>query len=207
MAKVRTGSSGMTLEEIIAATRTVVTKMTGNANFTTPKPTLAALGGLADTAEAAKNAVAVKKQEFDEAVLARDTAEADLKAAFEQEGAYVQSESEGQEDKILSSGYGIRGTPGPSTPVGQVQDVSLTEGDNPGSLDCQFKPVANKKSYDVQVTTVDPVNGPYTTVQQPTASACTITGLTSGQRVWVRVRAIGALGPGPWSDPATKIVP
>jgi hypothetical protein len=32
-------------------------------------------------------------------------------------------------------------------------------------------------------------------------------GLASGQRVWVRVRAIGAAGPGPWSDPATKIVP
>jgi hypothetical protein len=33
------------------------------------------------------------------------------------------------------------------------------------------------------------------------------TGLTSGQRVWLRVRGIGSNGPGAWSDPATKIVP
>ena len=30
---------------------------------------------------------------------------------------------------------------------------------------------------------------------------------TSGQRIWRRVRAISAAGPGPWSDPAVKIVP
>jgi len=32
-------------------------------------------------------------------------------------------------------------------------------------------------------------------------------GLTSGRRVWARMRASGNKGPGPWSDPATKIVP
>ena len=35
----------------------------------------------------------------------------------------------------------------------------------------------------------------------------TVNGLTSGQSVWFRVAAIGAAGQGPWSDPATKIVP
>jgi len=32
-------------------------------------------------------------------------------------------------------------------------------------------------------------------------------GLVSGSRVWMRVRAVNAAGEGPWSDPATKIVP
>ena len=34
-----------------------------------------------------------------------------------------------------------------------------------------------------------------------------LSGLVSGTRVWVKVRVIGSQGPGPWSDPATKIVP
>ena len=36
-----------------------------------------------------------------------------------------------------------------------------------------------------------------------------ITGLPSGQRIWVRVRAIGTseTAPGPWSDPAVRTVP
>ena len=50
-------------------------------------------------------------------------------------------------------------------------------------------------------------NGPWVTVANPTASVFQLTGLTSGQRVWVRVRGIGTQGAGPWSDPYTKIVP
>ena len=39
-------------------------------------------------------------------------------------------------------------------------------------------------------------------------SSGTIPGLTSGARMWVRARAIGAHpDPGPWSDPAAKRVP
>ena len=35
-----------------------------------------------------------------------------------------------------------------------------------------------------------------------------LSGLTSGARIWVRVRAIGTGGTkGPWSDPAVKAVP
>jgi hypothetical protein len=33
-------------------------------------------------------------------------------------------------------------------------------------------------------------------------------GFTTGNRIWTRVRAIGADNqPGPWSDPAVKTVP
>ena len=36
----------------------------------------------------------------------------------------------------------------------------------------------------------------------------TIVGLTSGTKMWARVRAVGAgNATGPWSDPATKVVP
>ncbi len=33
----------------------------------------------------------------------------------------------------------------------------------------------------------------------------TETGLTSGTKYWIRVRAVGASGFGPWSDPAVKM--
>jgi hypothetical protein len=38
-------------------------------------------------------------------------------------------------------------------------------------------------------------------------SSFSLPGLTSGQRVWVRVRGHGTKGDGPWSDPGNKIVP
>ena len=34
-----------------------------------------------------------------------------------------------------------------------------------------------------------------------------MTGLTSGAKMWARVRAVASAGQGAWSDPAVKIVP
>jgi hypothetical protein len=76
-----------------------------------------------------------------------------------------------------------------------------------GALDAVWDPEVNSRTYEVQLTTVDPVAGPWTTKAQPTASTTTLNSMTSGQRVWIRVRGVGTKGQGPWSDPATKIVP
>ena len=208
MAKVRTGGSKMTLAALVAAVRTVITKMTGNAKVPTPNPTLVALGALADTAEAKQAAVATKRAELDQAMVERDTAKADLAAAYEQEGAYVQNATGGVEADILSTGYGIRGAPAPVGPMPQVQNFFLTEGDNPGTLDSQWDPVENRSSYEVAVYVgADPATGTFTQAATGTASKALLTGLSSGTRVWAKARAIGSEGPGPWSDPATKIVP
>ena len=95
----------------------------------------------------------------------------------------------------------------PSTAPEKVTNLSTTAGDDDGALDGQNDPAAGARTYEIQVSTVDPVAGPWTTKAQPTASRWTLEGLASGQRVWVRVRAVGTNGTGPWSDPATKIVP
>ena len=84
----------------------------------------------------------------------------------------------------------------------------LTEGDNDGTLDFGFDKEDLAYSYEIEIS-VDPVSP--TSWQKKmtvTKSSGTITGLTSGARMWVRVRAIGAHpNPGPWSDPAVKTVP
>ena len=122
-------------------------------------------------------------------------------------GAAVESESKGDPVMLAASGYPLAGANVPATtPPGQVLNLSVTAGDADGSVDVQFDPQDNV-TYEVQTTTGDPITGPYTTRAQPTASQVNIAGLGSGTRVWVRVRAIGSKGPGPWSDPASKIVP
>ncbi len=42
MPKVKLGLHGMTPDEVVALTNIIITAMTGNANFTTPNPALAA---------------------------------------------------------------------------------------------------------------------------------------------------------------------
>ena len=102
----------------------------------------------------------------------------------------------------------VAGTPGAVVPPGQVLNLAVTAGDNDGTLDFAFDPEPVAKSYEVE-TSVDPVS-PTSWQKKMTVpkSSGTITGLTSGARMWVRVRAIGAdPQPGPWSDPAAKTVP
>jgi len=69
--------------------------------------------------------------------------------------------------------------------------------------------VRGVKTYQVQYC-VDPITSAgWKDVAPVSRSKKTITGLTSGARVWVRVRAIAPKeeNHGAWSDPAVKTVP
>ena len=66
------------------------------------------------------------------------------------------------------------------------------------------------KSYEHQHCTGDPaVETNWKLVGSSSASKTTFTGQTSGARLWVRVRAKGTKpeNDGPWSQPATMIIP
>jgi len=173
-----------------------------------PSPPLAALSSLlADShAKAAAHVAALNAAE--QTRIERDLAKKALADAFEQEGAYVQNQSGGDEVVILGSGYDMRATPTPIGPVAQVLNLSVTEGDGPGMLHTQWDRTRGAMGYEVALSTgTDPATATYAQVALPTGTKTTLTALTSGTRVWIKVRAIGADGPGPWSDPATKIVP
>jgi hypothetical protein len=81
-------------------------------------------------------------------------------------------------------------------------------GDNEGTLDVSWDPVRAAISYEIQIS-VDPITGSsWAFKQTATKSSATVNSLTSGTKQWVRVRAVGAgNATGPWSDPATKVVP
>jgi len=89
----------------------------------------------------------------------------------------------------------------------QVKNLSCTSGDNDGQLDLAWDRNEGAGSYEYQATAnpMDPAS--WTTRGSVTQSKVTLSGLTSGQRSYVRVRAIGPLGRGPWSDEASKMVP
>ncbi len=83
--------------------------------------------------------------------------------------------------------------------------LAITSGDNAGELDPNWDPVAGERSYEIQ-TSPDPITSTsWVAKGSVTKSKAVLSGLTSGQKMWVRVRAIGTAGP--WSDPATKTVP
>ncbi len=212
MASFNLGLSRKNPAQLIALSELVAPKLAPTAPATPPVPnmagTVATLVTVTATAKATNDTYEAAKAQLVVLKEARDAAADALRAEHTAVAKAVESEAKGDPVMLAASGYPLASDNAASTqPPGQVKNFSLTAGDAAGTLDVAFDPDVLAKSYEVQITTVDPVNGPWVTHCTPTASKCEITGQTSGQRLWGRARAIGANGPGPWSDPATKIVP
>ncbi len=207
MAKPRFTLKGVPDVQVLQTCTDLKTALTGNANFTTPTPTLTVFGAKITSAQtkltAADNAQAAAKL----ATADKDAELDGLRALAMQLVGYIDLTANGDEAKILSAGLSVRASKTPQTVPAQVTNLSLSAGDNEGSLDAHWDPLPNAKSYEVQ-SSADPFTPTsFTTRDTVTKSSATLTGLTSGTRVWVRVRAINSAGKGPWSDPAVKTVP
>jgi hypothetical protein len=209
MAKVKLALSKLTPDELVGLANQIKTAMTGNANFTTPNPTLASVGTAITTATtkiaAQKAAVLAASQATGD----RDAALDALKVLLTSLASYVQNTTGGDAVKIQSAGMSVKADVAPIGALAQAQNLALTAGDNDGELDASWDPVRGAKSYQVQ-TSPDPITGTsWHDVAPVSKSRKTLPGLNSGDRVWVRVRAIAPKeeNNGPWSDPAVKTVP
>jgi hypothetical protein len=130
-----------------------------------------------------------------------------LRAMAMQLAGYVDLTANGNESMILSAGLNVRAAKTPQSVPSQAANLSLTAGDNEGSLDVHWDPLNNGKSYEVQASADPFTPTSFATHDTVTKSSTTLTSLTSGSRMWVRVRAINSAGKGAWSDPAVKVVP
>ena len=77
-------------------------------------------------------------------------------------------------------------------------------GDQLGSLDVAQNRVRGASSYVYQLSQTPQDAASWKHAAVSATSSCTIAGLTSGQRYYVRVAAIGTAGQGPWSDHASQ---
>jgi len=181
--------------------------MIGNANFTTPLPSVTdftsvraayavALGNFNTAQQAAKQATTIK-----------DAARADLETALTARGDYVQLTSAGRRAVAESSGFSVKSAQTPASVPAPVASLAVTAGDNAGELDLQWDPTAGANRYEVQLCATPEFATGVSSLPSVQKSKAVATGLTSGSRMWARVRALNAAGPGAWSDVGTKIVP
>ena len=177
------------------------------ATFPTPNPTLASVLAAHDAADAKLIALTAKEQELDMLRSERDALMATAMQAYANLGSFVENKSLGDAAKIQLGGYDVVGAPTPAQPMPKVENLALTAGDDEGEADAVWAAVSGAKSYEVQLS-VDPITGNSWQHQSVvTKSKTSVTGLPSGQKRWMRVRAVNTLGPGAWSDPACCTVP
>jgi len=210
--KVSLGLKKFSANDKVELARAIVTAMTGNSNFATPFPALSVVTTAANTLDTAlQNAQDRGKTKV---ALAR-AAEATLDNVLTQLALYVESASNNDAAKILSSGMAVKNDKTPP----KVPDVpvNLNTGfvANDGEVKLSWDKVPRALVYVVEQTD-DPgaiissrsVGGgnptpatTWTMVLIVTKANLTITGLNSGSKYAFRIFAVGAGGYGAYSDP------
>ncbi len=109
--------------------------------------------------------------------------------------------------KLASLGLPLRAAPTPQQPCGTVVNLMTSTGDDEGAFSGKWQRDPFAMSYEVQVSP-DPITptswSHAVTVTRPRVK---VTGQPSGQKRWMRVRAVNDQGPGSWSDPSCRMVP
>jgi hypothetical protein len=198
-------------EEVLRVGKNVQKGFSDNATvFTSPKPPLATMGAHTTDLDAKIGVVKTTEEAHTAAIIARDAAAtvvlADLNVAL----PYVQETSGGDPLIIARANLGTKSQPAPVGKLPQVQNLSLTTGDKPGAVDAHWDAVSGRKGFEHQHCTGDPaVEANWKLVGSSSASQTSFADLTSGTRLWTRVRAKGTKpeNDGAWSQPATIIVP
>jgi hypothetical protein len=211
MAKVKLELDDLDPDGLAGKGDAVKTAMTGNANFPDAATLLAKLN--TDNAAAKAKIIAQKNaaKAATQATLDRDAALVPVRQDLVDIGGHVQSVSHGNPVVIESAGLGVSApTHNPVGKLGQVQNLSLSVGDKPGEADAHWDALSTRNTYEQHLCTSDPaVETNWKHYSTTGASKTTFAGQASGTRIWSRVRA-NASKPennGPWSQPATIIVP
>ena len=200
---VKLALTGLSPAKLVERARAILAAMTGNAVYATPVPTLAVVTTATDAVEAADTAVLNNggKQDY----LTRDLRAQELRDLLTLLGSYVQVTSGGDPEKILSAGYPTRKPPEPVGPMGKPGDLRATANKLVGVIDLRWKSVKGRMFYEAQINDVDiKVEVNWKALKNLSDNMYKVTGLESGKAYSFRVRAVGAAGPGPWSDPDTE---
>jgi len=208
MSRIKLNLRGLTISEKIAKAELIATRLTANASFPAPTPSLATLALAKDELANAYSEARSARLTAKEKTTIQNKKEEALDKLFNQLAAYVESIAGSSEQLILSAGMDTRAAAvaGTGTP-GQPQALTPTTGEYDGQIDLSWDTVNGARSYVIQQSG-DPVTATsWSYGGVSTKSSFTAAGLASGTRYWFRVAAINSNGQSGWSDPATKIAP
>lgn len=192
--------------ELVALAQAHTAAMTGNANFATPIPAAATLATGLTAMSNALAALAAARTAAATAMSTKEAARTALEGLLTQRGEYVGLLSAGDEAKIESAGFAVRGGPAPVGALPAPGNLSSTTGDNEGEIDLAWNAVRGAASYQLEGR-INTEAGAWQPLKTTTSSRCTVTGLIPGTVYAFRVRAIGAAGEGAWSDQNVRRAP
>jgi len=230
-AKVKRDFINLPVAEKIQFSRDRVVDMTGNANFTTPSPTLASVTTRTNDLET-KHLAALGGGPAQTA--ARDASELLWDDTMNKLAVYVEGIADGDVTKITSAGFQATSTEkSPAQPPVKPENIKLKHSDNSGEILFSCDAVPNAESY-VAILSTDsaaltiatagtqlmielngapallaappPVSGMLLIIDVSSQRKKVITGLTSGTRIYGKIYCTNTAGRGPDSDAISIMV-
>ncbi|MEO5719739.1 MAG: hypothetical protein ABIR29_14360 [Chthoniobacterales bacterium] len=200
IARVALGFARTNAGKLIEFVRNVITLMTGNANSTTPSPTLATDSTAVDQFESlvqeASNGDRI-------AIAARNEARAGLLSLVRQLASYVQGQCKG--DLASLSLPGSRRSSKSRPPSSRwCRRICGSPRANSGALLFRFGRGRNVSNFSIQVA--DDSDGPWTDRGLSNRTRVLLDGLTPLRNKWARARANGAAGSSDWTEPTCRVV-
>jgi len=207
MARVSAKLRRQSLLELLQFLQALITAATGNPNAPTPNSYLAVLQTLLTDGTTKNNSYIAAT---DACTAASAEREEQREAIIEGLNAYInamEAYTAFDAAKLASLALPLRSAATPPEPCGTVVNLLTSTGDDEGAMSGQWKREPVAASYEVQLSP-DPITPTsWTHVVTVTRARVTVTSLPSGQKRWMRVRAINDQGPGPWSDPSCRTIP
>lgn len=199
MSTVKLGLKGLSATELVAKAQGIHDAITGNALYPTPTPAMAALQTAIDALAAANAAVDNNGGRNEHQT--RRVAEAALRLLVKQLAGYVQMTSNGDEDKILSSGFAVVKH---GSAIGELNppiDLGSRVTNFTGRVSLKWKREEGADMYHVFMSSSnDPFK--WELIGATTKSRFHADSLEAAKFYWFAVTALGAAGETSKSEPA-----
>jgi hypothetical protein len=209
MAKIAKNTVKLNAQQLAAKVQVSLTAIAGDATTFPGATAVLALGNTKVGELLDSDALVLSLQaQLDLAREARRMKIAEVDEYYEQELIrFVDNIAKGAANIILAAGMDVAATPGPAPAMPKVATVVLVPGDNDGSAKATYKRVIGARYYELQLSSNPNDPTTWETYDTTVFTTLLLTGQTSGQKRWLRVRAINGVNKGGWSDPACCTIP
>jgi hypothetical protein len=181
----------------------ILTSMTGNTNFTTPTPTLAAITTARTNFD---TALTVAQTRDLNKIAAKNDKRQILVGLLKQLVNYVELIANGNRTVLLSSGFDLAKDGSEMPILGDIINFTLKDGMAQGSVVSECNGVANVVSY-IHGYTADPYSAASVWTEEfSTSASFTHINLQSGQKYWFRIKAMGRNGQFAISNAVPRLV-
>ena len=196
--KLRLGLVALNATKLSKKADIVISKMTGNASFPSPTPSLADLTTANEALKAAETAASGGDRN---AIMIRNDQQLVVANMMRTLAAYISMEANGDGALITSTGFELQRLPEPLPSITRPIDFLTNRGNHTGEVELTWKSVKGAQSYLVEMTLTDPSEkAMWTTVAITSRVKTKLENLEIGKFFYFRVKAIGRSSESSWSD-------